>query len=95
MKIVYIFGAGASDLGDVFTNPRNNSNSEDTILIFSPSFNIKLNMTPQNSTTAAEFSKVFPEYPRKRDRINLRIVDTFVNPLHMSFPLEFGSQLLP
>jgi len=70
-------------------------NSGDTILIFSSSFNIKLNMTPQNSKTASEFSKAFPEYPRKRDRINPRLVDAFVNPLHMSFPLEFGSQLLP
>ena len=37
------------------------SNSGDTILIFSSSFNIKLNMTPQNSKTASEFSKVSRE----------------------------------
>ena len=35
-------------------------NSGDTILIFSSSFNIKLNMTPQNSKTASGFSKVPP-----------------------------------
>ena len=44
-----------------------------------PHLNIKPNMTPQNSKTASEFSKVFPEYPRKRDRINPRLVDAFVN----------------
>ena len=37
-------------------------NSGDTILIFYSSFNIKLNMTPQNSKAASEFSKVSPEY---------------------------------
>ncbi|MFZ3136543.1 MAG: hypothetical protein WA126_04020 [Thermodesulfovibrionales bacterium] len=37
-------------------------NSGDTLLIFSSSFNIKLNMTPQNSKAASEFSKVSPEY---------------------------------
>jgi len=38
------------------------SNSGDTILIFSSSFNIKLNMTPQNSKPASELSKVSHEY---------------------------------
>lgn len=40
------------------------SNSGDTILIFSSSFNIKLNMTPQNSKPSSEFSNVSPDRPR-------------------------------
>ncbi len=54
----HICGHNSGQFGDT----DNSDNSGDTILIFSSSFNIKLNITPQNSKTASEFSKVSPEY---------------------------------
>ena len=48
--------------GDLIGQKYEGYNSGDTLLIFSPSFNIKLNMTPLNSKTASKFSEVSPEY---------------------------------